>query len=125
MELETEVTAAIERARRRVDNQTREPYDSIEDKCERMTVGEDGIPRWESNGSVPPDEILVQFLDGEPLRRAVRARIVEMRESIEAYKRRRADMSDDERAAERQRARGAFGPDATVVNVITGETIET
>lgn len=102
----------------------RDAYRLVGKFAEDATVT-DGIPRWKSNYAVPPQDILKFWAYmGLPfdLSKAEAAREQEAREVIEQYI---ARMKGRQRTPEELfEMRAAFGPGATVVDVITGDKIE-
>jgi hypothetical protein len=89
---------------------------------ERVRVDEEGIARWISNGHAVPRESAL-ILHGLGLALDIgatkAAEEAETREFLAAYRERMAGHVPD--AEELAEMRAAFGPGATVVNVITGQ----
>jgi hypothetical protein len=85
----------------------------------------DGVVRWKSNDSVPPQDILELWkYEGKDFDyvKSVEERQAEMRKSIEEYKKQMENYSPT--AEELFQMRSAFGEGATVVNAITGTVIQ-
>jgi hypothetical protein len=88
----------------------------------------DGVPRWKSNGSIPPREFTDAWVDVGLL--ADRARIEATRDAdharfAAAYRAARAARTPEQIAEERAEARAAMGPGVLMVNVVTGEEYRT
>ena len=88
----------------------------------------DGVIRWNSNDRVPPTELLelwayVGILDRYVYYKSIEVQEREQAASIQQYKEARAKQGgySQEQLFE---MRAAFGAGATVVNVLTGETIK-
>lgn len=139
---EEEIDESIKRARRKIEREEQrleECYSGLDDpRCDiksdeeieedlgRTYWDDEGVLRWENSDSVPPDDLLVQFIDDEEtLRRCVRARAMDSRVSIARYKARQKNRTPEQKAAERRNARAAFGEGEKVVNVLTGESFTT
>lgn len=85
---------------------------------------EDGILRWKSNDSVPPQDCLEEMgLDDEDLHHCRVARDREIDEFLTRY--RQAQEGRERTAEEMFELRAAFGPGVDVVNVITGKVTRT
>jgi len=82
----------------------------------------DGVVRWNSNGRVPPQEILDlwSFL-GKPFdpAKSTEARVAETKQFLADYRTQNAGRKPGEEELAEMRAN--FGPDARVVNVVTGD----
>jgi len=80
----------------------------------------DGIRRWRSNNSVPPQDCLENMdLTAEEIERSAKVRSQELDVFLAEY---RKAMEDHVPSAEElYEMRAAFGEGATVVNVITGQ----
>lgn len=91
--------------------------------AERATITA-GVIRWNSNDRVPPLDIVAlaaevfEAVDFDASREAYEA---DAKRSISEYRRRRAQRTPEQVAEERAEMRAAFGPGATVVDVLTGE----
>lgn len=85
----------------------------------------DGIIRWDSNGAVPPGDCLALAAHiGLPVNLAA-CKAVSDRETdafLTDYRKRNSGPVSAEQRAE---MRAAFGPGATVVNVLTGRRTQT
>jgi hypothetical protein len=84
----------------------------------------DGVVRWNSNGKVPPQDLLelwayVGF--NFSLERSMEVRDAEQSEFFKQYREERANQGYSQEQLFEMRA--AFGAGATVVNAITGEKI--
>lgn len=84
-----------------------------------------GVVRWKSNDQVPPADILELWHHlNRPFDYDLSKTVsqLETTQALEAYKRQMAShvYSDEEKAE----MRAAFGPGATVVDVITGQPIQ-
>ena len=84
----------------------------------------DGIVRWDSNGQVPPKDVVGEMLAGQAISTneclaSGRARDIETNIALDAYRTRMANHVPD--AEELYEMRAAFGEGAEVVNVITGQ----
>jgi hypothetical protein len=80
-----------------------------------------GIPRWSTNNSVPPTDLLELWAHlGRPFdyEKAIAKHDEEVRESIKEYERWERDR--EQSLEELYEMRAAFGEGATVVNVLTG-----
>ena len=87
---------------------------------EKATVDEDGAVRWKSNGRCLMDDFCEKLeYAGYPFSReaTARKRDAQNEESIAEYRRNHRGLSGEALAE----ARSAFGEDATVVNILTGE----
>ena len=98
------------------------------DRSYRM-AGSSNVLRWVSNDRCIPNDIMLDLLRYGMVNAVTVAttRIVEREETdrfIEEYKKNRANRSAEEVAEERYEMRAAFGPDQTVVNILTGERTE-
>jgi hypothetical protein len=79
-----------------------------------------GIRRWRSNDQVPPSDCLTAMgITSPELARMEDVRDAELTNFLAEY---RANQTEPT-AEERFEMRAAFGPGATVVNVITGRTL--
>lgn len=89
----------------------------------KATVDADGVVTWDSNGQVPPADILALW-DSQDLpfdyEASVAARDAQVAESIKQY-RANYQPPTGEQLAE---MRAAFGPGGTVVDVISGHRIQ-
>lgn len=92
----------------------------------RFHVDTNGVVRWDSNDTVPPTDILAQFLvEGlitqEESLRSISMRKIEDEEAIREYiaSRQKYGYSDEEMFE----MRAAFGPGEKVVDIFTGEEI--
>ena len=92
------------------------------------TTFEGNVIRWVSNGNVPPKDIVEGFFESGLITAvqkehsdATRSR--ETMQFLERYKEAMANRTEEQKAAERAEVRAAFGNDATVVNIITGEVV--
>jgi len=86
------------------------------------TTFTDGVYRWQSNGAVPPADVLDCVADLIPaavLEHCTGVRDRETQEFLAAY-RQNAQEPNAEQLAD---LRAAFGPGAEVVNVVTGKKI--
>ena len=84
----------------------------------------DGVLRWKSNGSVPPQDCLDAFVEAGlgskfDMEATSQTRRKEEDASLADYRRRMANHVPSEEELFEMRA--AFGPGAMVVNVITGK----
>jgi len=98
------------------------------DRSYRM-AGASNVLKWVSNDRCIPNDIMLDLLRYGMVNAVTVAttRIVEREETdrfIEEYKKNRANRSAEEIAEERYEMRAAFGPDQTVVNILTGERTE-
>jgi hypothetical protein len=82
----------------------------------------DGIWRWESNGSIPPKDVLRDNLDGDELAANLAAYDAELAVFLAAY---RAAQPAEPDAEQLYEMRAAFGPGVEVVDVITGRRVRT
>ena len=87
----------------------------------------DGVIRWNKSNNVPPTELLelwayVGILDRYVYQKSLEVRDAELAVSIRQYKEARAKQGYSQEQLFEMRA--AFGAGATVVNVLTGETIK-
>lgn len=95
----------------------------VEDARERATVEEDGAIKWNSNGKYLPEHCCerLEYAGFGFSREATKAkREIQNREFIEQYRKNQAEPTEDELAE----MRAAFGPGATVVDVISGREIQ-
>lgn len=79
----------------------------------------DGVVRWVSNGSVPPDEILEKVFRMHPemnYKKCKEARDADLKGFLANYRKNYKGPSDETRAE----ARAAFGPNHEITNIITG-----
>ena len=98
------------------------------DRSYRM-AGASNVLKWVSNDRCIPHDIMLDLkrygmVDAITVETT---RTVEREETdrfIEEYKMNRANMSAEAKAEEAAEMRAAFGPDQTVVNVLTGERTE-
>ena len=100
--------------------QVREEQRLIEQFSE-ATVAANGVVRWNSNGQVPPADVLAVWAEqGFTFDRAAStaAREADTAKFVAEYRRREARRVVS--AEERAEMRAAFGPGTVVVNVITG-----
>lgn len=87
-------------------------------------VNKDGVVRWKSNNSVPPDELLElwQYSNKEfSYENSIAIRELETSTFLAEYRRQREENGYSEE--ELIEMKNAFGEDAVVVDVITGEKI--
>jgi len=88
-------------------------------------VDSNGIVRWKSNGSVPPQDVLDEwsragfFFDNAA---SQKAREKDFRAFVSQYRKNKLDIPNDEQKAE---MRAAFGPGVKVVNILTGRKTTT
>lgn len=92
----------------------------------RSVQGDDGVVRWETNNSVPPEDVLehwkrLDLITPATYERSKRELAAQTARYIEEYKQARLAMTDEQKAEEAFELRAAFGPDHVVVDVITGE----
>ena len=108
------------------------PYNSYRKTPEQMaasleteaTLGADGGYRWKSSGNVvPKDYVEIAGVEGEALARHIAAYDADTDRVLAAY--RQARKGRRRSAEEMYEMRAAFGPGATVVDAITGETFTT
>ena len=90
------------------------------------TVHTSGVYRWNSNGNVPFEDMLAEFLnagliDYRAYSRSNDARREDTAAFLAEYKKREANRVYT--AEEKAEMRNAFGDDAVVVNAITGQRI--
>lgn len=86
----------------------------------------DGVVRWDSNGRVPPASVLEfwRYLEKPfDLDASTAARDHEQAEFLEEYRREAARRPVGTSGEQRAELLAAFGPGATVTNVITGQSI--
>lgn len=84
------------------------------------SVSADGVVRWNSNGSVPPQDILdfwAHLQKPFDLARSAAVRSEELDKFLAEYRANARPPSDEEL----HEMRAAFGPGEVVVNVITGQ----
>lgn len=87
-----------------------------------------GVIRWHSNDSIPPQEFIDwlyshSYIGWKWMIKSHAVRETETAALIEEYKQRMASHVPD--AEEMYEMQAAFGPEVTVVNVITGQKIKT
>lgn len=90
---------------------------------EQAYIDAEGVVRWKSNNSVPPDDCLAAFEEaGSQFDRALAEAVSdrELGEFLEAY-RRNPPVYSGETLAE---MRNEFGEGAEVVNIVTGRKIK-
>lgn len=84
----------------------------------------EGVVRWNSNGSIPPDEILEIWqnacLDFN-IDASKEMRKIDHQKFFEQYRIRQANRSQEQIEEQNSEARVAFGSGVDVINVITGE----
>jgi hypothetical protein len=108
---------------RRVDGKWVLDHDQVREGFKRAEVVE-GVLRWKSNGSVPPQDCLDAFVEAGlgskfDMKVTSQTRRKEEDASLADYRRRMANhVPSDEEMFE---MRAAFGPGTTVVNVLTGK----
>lgn len=92
-----------------------------------LAVDDAGVPRWTASGNVPPDDTVALIIafglaGGIDLHAAAAAYAAQSAEAVAAYRASRElhGYSDDEM----NEMVAAFGPGATVVDLITGHRIE-
>lgn len=89
---------------------------------------EHGIWRWQSNGSVPPEEIMreakAQGIDID-LAAHDAARDIDITRALAKYREARANLSPELEAEMAFERRAAFGPDVEVVDIVTGTRYRT
>lgn len=89
---------------------------------EGATLDPSGLWRWDSNANIPPHDVLVGWgLSTEDLQAHAEARSEELVTFLDAYAEARANRTPEQIAEEEYEIRAAFGPGATIVNIITGE----
>ncbi len=99
----------------------KEYVDKVQDK-QNAYVDSEGVYRWKSSNRVPFDDMLECWaLDSDTLRKCQEAREADDSAFIADYKERMKDYEPSDEELYEMRA--AFGNDATVVNVITGQEI--
>jgi hypothetical protein len=89
-------------------------------------IDDQGIMRWRSNDSVPPDDCLLAALDMGLItlpqhNHSVEVSKVETRKAIEAYIANQPAQPSEEELYE---MRAAFGPGEVVVDVISGRRVQ-
>lgn len=95
---------------------------------EEATIDAKGVIRWNSNGSVPPEDCVALAAHiGLPINELAcnEARDADFAAFMVEYRKRRANRTPEEIAEERAEARAAHGPGVTLVNVLTGEKYRT
>lgn len=103
----------------RFPHEQRETERLIEKFDSDANVSADGVVRWNSNGSVPPQDILDLWAHLKKpfnLEASVAAREEELTKFLAEYRANARPPSDEEI----HEMRAAFGPGIEVVNVITG-----
>lgn len=95
----------------------------MQNDFERAYVDEDNVIRWKSNDNVPPEEPLKRLNEkhGDKFnyQKSKRVRKRETQKKLQEYRER---MKNSEPSSEQIREmKSAFGKNATVTNVITGE----
>jgi hypothetical protein len=113
------VTYTIERIYLNADRETKRNH-----RHDMHAVVTDGIVRWDSNGQVPPKDVVEEMLAGQAITTneylaSGRARDTETAKFLDAYRTRMANHVPD--AEELYEMRAAFGEGAEVVNIITGQ----
>lgn len=91
------------------------------DKFDDATVDSEGVARWKSNGSVPPDDILALWAYCEKpfnAAKSVEAREKDVERELAEY--RKAQENRQPSAEERAEMAAAFGHGTVVVDVLTG-----
>lgn len=93
----------------------------------KFYIDNNGVYRWKSNDSVPPEDILEEMfvdavIDEEELRYCKMVRKREQDVFLNAYRERMANHVHSEEELYEMRA--AFGEGAEVVNAITGQVIK-
>lgn len=88
---------------------------------------ENGVVRWNSNGQVPPRDMLdaIATLEDIDLDACIAAREADNRAFFAEYANARKNMTEEQKAEEAYERRAAFGPGEEVVDVITGERYTT
>lgn len=86
------------------------------------------VVRWVSNDRVPFLDMLTDFatlgfIADFQVEASENTRKIEQADFIKQYKIAMANRSEEEKEEERMMARAAFGPDAKVVNIVTGEVL--
>jgi hypothetical protein len=100
------------------------PYADTEAFYTRATTDIDGVVRWDSNGSVPPADILAAWAAlGLPfiLEASTAAREADLATFLAEYRRSYTGPTAEQRAEQR----AAFGPGVELVDVITGHRYTT
>lgn len=105
-----------------MDWREREKLENAE-KIKDAYQDDEGVYRWKSNDRVPFSDMLECWnLDADTMEKCVAAREKDDAEFLADYRERMKDyVPSDEEMFE---MRAAFGEGETVVNVITGETIQ-
>ena len=88
----------------------------------------DGVITWNSNGNVPPKELVaLAKYNGEDvdIAKCNAERDRQDYEAIAAYRKRMANRTPEEMAEQRAEAHAAHGPGVELVNVLTGESFTT
>jgi len=97
------------------------PMSTLED----TTTDAAGVVRWKSNGRVPfMSDLAAMGATPEQLAASEPVRSAQVDEAIAAYTKGRKNRSAEERAEEAFEIRAAFGPGVKVVNILTGETVQ-
>ena len=89
---------------------------------EKAYQDENGVWRWQSNDRVPPEDVLEKWnLSDDIMQKCLETKDQETHEFLAKYREQMKNhVPSDEEIFE---MRAAFGPGATVVNVITGKKI--
>lgn len=98
----------------------------MNDLLDKTTVDENGVITWNSNGRVLPEEYVIKAIElkipGVDLVKCRTVREFQDKQAIEDYKKRMENYKPSEE--ELYEMRSAFGPNTTVVNIITGQKIK-
>lgn len=91
------------------------------------TIDARGVVTWDSNGQVPPADMVAAIATFEDICIDSCAKVREEMNAafIADYIKAQANRTEDQIREERFEARAAFGEGETVVNVFTGETYRT
>lgn len=106
----------------------REAQSAADSLRSRATIDAEGVIRWDSNQQVPPEDCLdlAQHI-GLPINRAAcdATAKADRQAFFAAYRQARRNRTPEQIAEEAFEARAAHGPGVKLVNIITGEEIET
>ena len=97
-------------------------HQKADEHAARMTVT-DGVPHWNSNGNIPPEDIVALVMIAGTTPMGLEAEVIEEARAEDLRKLRESMKGWKPSAEEMFEMRAAFGPGETVVNVITGESI--
>ena len=98
------------------------------DNFQETYFDDQGAIRWSKNNRCLPEDcvqdlVMSGLVDDETVLCTEVSRDKETREFFAEYKVAKANRSKEQIAEEHMEARNAFGPDVTIIDIITGETI--